>query len=117
MLSWVNLQVPDGPDYIEFMLYDQYPSADRIRTMQHICLEVPDVTETEATLMKRVLPPGSKAPGAMKVGVNGKRQLNYFDPDGTRVEVMEPVTFDGKVRAPSEAPAPVGQKKSASLVN
>ena len=42
----------------------------------------------------------------MKVGVNGKRQINYFDPDGTRVEIMEPTTVDGKPRPPSTAPLP-----------
>src|SRR4051812_33381582 len=40
-LSWVNLRVPDGDDYVEFMLYDKYPS-ERVRTLEHICLEVPD---------------------------------------------------------------------------
>jgi hypothetical protein len=42
-LNWVNLQVPDGGDYVEFMLYEKFPSMDRLRTMHHICLEVPDV--------------------------------------------------------------------------
>ena len=30
------------------------------------------------------------------VGVNRKRQVNLFDPDGTRIELMETVTVDGK---------------------
>lgn len=111
-LSWVNLQAPDGRDYIEFMLYAKYPTLDRAHTMQHICLEVPSVAAAESTLARRALPAGSKTPSPMKVGVNGKRQINYFDPDGTRVEIMEPTTFDGKVRPPSEAPVPVGEKKA-----
>ena len=28
-LSWVNMRVPDGTDYLEFMLYDQKPAPDR----------------------------------------------------------------------------------------
>ena len=111
MLSWVNLQVPDGQDYIEFMLYDKYPSRDRIHTMQHICLEVSDVNKVSEILKTRTYPAGSKPPTEIKAGVNGKRQINYYDPDGTRVEVMEPGTVDGKPRAPSEAPAPVGVPK------
>ena len=39
-------------------------------------------------------------------GVNGKRQVNMYDPDGTRVEIMEPNTVDGKPRPPSPAPPP-----------
>lgn len=105
-LSWVNLQVPDGKDYVEFMLYGPSPTKERIRTMQHICLEVPDVEKAGAVLASRPLPEGCKPPTPMKAGVNGKRQINYYDPDGTRVEIMEPGTFDGKPRPPSEAPPP-----------
>lgn len=110
-LNWVNLQVPDGEDYIEFMLYEQYPSTDRLRTMHHICLEVPDVEQAAKTLAARPYPAGSKPPTPMKAGINGKRQVNYYDPDGTRVEIMEPATFDGKPRPPSTAPAPVAEPK------
>jgi len=40
------------------------------------------------------------------VGKNGKRQVNLYDPDGTRVELMEPNTVDGKAVASSTAPPP-----------
>jgi lactoylglutathione lyase len=108
-LSWVNLQVPDGTDYVEFMLYDKIPALDRIHTLEHICLEVADVTKTEALLKGRTLPAGCKPPTPIATGVNGRRQINYYDPDGTRVEVMEPVTFDGKPVPPSKAPPPAPQ--------
>ena len=42
----------------------------------------------------------------MHVGKNGKRQVNLYDPDGTRVELMEPKTVDGKAVASSTAPLP-----------
>ena len=42
----------------------------------------------------------------MRIGTNGKRQINLYDPDGTRVEVMEPGTADGKPVPPSDAPPP-----------
>lgn len=110
-LSWVNLQVPDGQDYIEFMLYDKYPSMDRVHTLQHICLEVPDVAKAAEILKTRPLPAGSKPMSEIATGVNGKRQINCYDPDGTRVEIMEPATVDGKPRPPSEAPPPHGEPK------
>lgn len=108
-LSWVNMRVPDGEDYVEFMLYARAPTRDVMLTKHHICLEVDDVEKAGAILASRPLPPGLKAPDAMKTGVNGKRQINYYDPDGTRVEIMEPRTFDGKPVAPSRAkpPAPL----------
>ena len=40
-LSWVNLRVPDGKDYIELMLYDKTPSG--FGTKNHVSLLVPDV--------------------------------------------------------------------------
>jgi len=113
-LSWVNMRVPDGEDYVEFMLYEKYPSTDRLRTMHHICLEVPNVAKAGEILKGRPYPEGSKPPTPMKEGVNGKRQINYYDPDGTRVEVMEPGTYDGKPRPPSTAPPPVGEPKPAA---
>ena len=42
-----------------------------------------------------------------RVGTNRKRQLNLYDPDGTRVELMEPDTIDGQPVPPSTAPLPV----------
>ena len=108
-LSWVNMRVPDGEDYVEFMLYARAPTRDVMLTKHHICLEVDDVEMAGAILASRPLPTGLKAPDTMKTGVNGKRQINYYDPDGTRVEIMEPRTFDGKPVPPSRAkpPAPL----------
>ena len=106
VLSWVNLKLPDSRDYLEFMLYDSMPALARINTMHHICLEVPDVPKTGELLKARVIPPESKPPTKIALGVNGKRQINYYDPDGTRVEVMEPATASGKPVPPSDAPPP-----------
>jgi lactoylglutathione lyase len=46
----------------------------------------------------------------IRTGVNRKRQINVFDPDGTRVELMEPNTVDG-VPAPSSTAAPPIREK------
>ncbi len=114
-LNWVNLRVPDGEDYVEFMLYEKYPATDRLRTMHHICLEVPDTEKAAALLATRKYPEGSKLPTEMKAGVNGKRQVNYYDIDGTRVEIMEPGTHDGKPRPSSLAPPPVAETKPTGV--
>jgi catechol 2,3-dioxygenase-like lactoylglutathione lyase family enzyme len=106
MLSWVNMKVPDGDDYVEFMLYDKAPSADRMGTMNHICLVVDDVAASGTVLQSRTLPEGLKKPTELKTGINRKRQINYYDGDGTRVEIMEPKTVDGLPVPPSTAPAP-----------
>jgi catechol 2,3-dioxygenase-like lactoylglutathione lyase family enzyme len=104
-LSWVNMKVPDGPDYLEFMLYDQFPTA-RLGTLHHICLEVPDIEKAKADLESRAASKNYTRPLTIATGTNRKRQMNLFDPDGTRSEVMEPNTVDGKPTPPSTAPPP-----------
>jgi catechol 2,3-dioxygenase-like lactoylglutathione lyase family enzyme len=103
-VTWVNLKVPDGNDYIELMLYDKAPSESSMGSMNHICLEVKDVAKAESILAARKLPEGCKTPTAMKTGINKKRQINCYDIDGTRVEIMETRTIDRKPVPSSTAP-------------
>jgi len=110
-LNWVNLQVPEGDDYLELMLYETLPSTERLLTLQHICLEVPDVAKAAEILRTRSAPAGLKPVTAVKTGVNGKRQINAYDPDGTRVEIMEPGTWDGQTVPSSLAPPPRSESK------
>lgn len=105
-LSWVNLRVPEGGDYLELMLVGTRPDADRLHILHHLCLEVPDARAAQTALGARTLPASCKAPNPLKTGVNGKRQVNEYDPDGTRVEVMEAATADGNPVDPSSAPPP-----------
>ena len=105
-LSWVNLKLPDSDDYIEFMLYDQFPALNALGTAHHICFEVADIEKAQADLENR---PGRKFYSkelTFKTGTNRKRQMNLFDPDGTRSELMEPRTVDGKPTPPATAPPP-----------
>jgi len=105
-LSWVNLRVPDGTDYLELMLVGAAPDTNRLHVLHHACLEVPSVPAAEAVLRRRILPECCKPPTPARTGINRKRQVNAYDPDGTRVEVMEPGTVDGKPAPSSEAPPP-----------
>lgn len=102
-LSWINMQVPDGTDYIEFMLYKDLPPPDKRGTQHHICLETPDLAAAQAWLAAR---PAYSRPLEPRVGRNRRRQLNLYDPDGTRIELMEPRTVDGAPAPPSAAPLP-----------
>lgn len=105
-LSWVNMKVPDGTDYIEFMLYNSPPDDKQRGTKNHICLVVPDIEKAVQTLEARPARKNYKQAIEIKTGVNRKRQANLFDPDGTRVEIMEPNTIDGKPTPSSTAPPP-----------
>ena len=105
-LSWIDMQVPDGKDYVEFMLYRDLPPPDKRGGQEHISLLVPDVAKSIATLEARPAFQTYGKPIAPHTGVNGKRQVNLFDPDGTRVELMESDTASGKPVPPSTAPPP-----------
>ena len=106
VLSWVNMKVPEGNDYLEFMLYDQKPDLKSLGTLHHICLEVPDIEKSKAVLEARPARASHTRPLEIRTGVNRKRQMNLYDPDGTRSEVMEPKTVDGVPTPPSNAPPP-----------
>jgi catechol 2,3-dioxygenase-like lactoylglutathione lyase family enzyme len=84
--SWVDMQVPDGADWIEYML-NILPNADHhtLGVMNHIALGVPDIHAAEAQLRENGWT-GTEQP---KIGRDGKWQLNLYDPDDTRVEFME----------------------------
>jgi lactoylglutathione lyase len=106
-LSWVNVRVTDGPDYLELMLYSTPPTTQsELGTKNHICLMVPDIQKAVATLESRRSKTGYSRPIEIKVGQNGKRQANLYDADLTRVELMEPTTADGKPVPSSTAPPP-----------
>ena len=105
-LNWVNVKVPDGDDYVEFMLYKDTPTMSRLGTMHHLCLEVPDIEKAKSTLEARPARRDYTRTLEIRTGINRKRQLNLYDPDGTRIELMEPKTVDGPSAPSSTAPPP-----------
>ena len=106
VLSWINLKLPDGNDYIELMLYKEEPDPTHRGSAHHLCLQVPDVAASVESLKTRPYFKNYDRPIEMHVGINRKRQANLFDPDGTRTELMEPNTIDGKPSPSSTAPPP-----------
>jgi len=84
-VSWVDMRVPEGKDWLEYML--NYPDDDvRISgIMNHLALGVPSVKDGYETVVKRGMDPEKP-----KIGRDGKWQLNLYSPDLTRVELMEP---------------------------
>jgi len=84
--DWVSMQVPDGTDWLEFMVNVE-PNADqRLRgIMNHIAIGVPDIHAAQKKLQEN----GVKLTEEPKIGRDGKWQLNLYDPDQTRIEFME----------------------------
>lgn len=93
--TWVSLQVPDGTDWIEYMLIDPadgrgIPSGMSQKTagiLNHFALGVPDIRVTYTRLWNEKRLEGQDE--LPKIGRDAKWQLNLYDPDGTRAEIME----------------------------
>jgi catechol 2,3-dioxygenase-like lactoylglutathione lyase family enzyme len=103
-LSWINMHIPRDADYIELMLYNKVPG--NYGSSNHTSLVVPDMQQAVDTLKSRAAAAGYMKPLEIHEGKNHKRQVNLYDPDGTRVELMEPNTVDGKPTPSSAAPPP-----------
>src|SRR6267378_602279 len=84
--DWLDFQVPDGTDWIEYMLNVPADASHKtLGVMNHIALGVPDIKAAREQLIKNGWKPGEEP----KIGRGGKWQLNLYDPDETRVEFME----------------------------
>jgi catechol 2,3-dioxygenase-like lactoylglutathione lyase family enzyme len=84
--DWVDMRVPDGADWLEYMLNQPHPSVRTRGVMNHLALGVPDAQAAYKTLQDR----GVKMNEQPKIGRDGKWQLNLYDPNLTRAELMEP---------------------------
>jgi catechol 2,3-dioxygenase-like lactoylglutathione lyase family enzyme len=84
--DWYEIQVPDGPDWIEYML-NIPANADHkeLGVQNHFSLGVKDVHAAASRLRRN----GLQTFDGPEVGRDGKDSLDAYDPDGTRVEVME----------------------------
>ncbi len=93
VLNWINMKVPEGTDYLEYMLVTGKVDRRRLGTLHHLALQVPDIQKALDTIRQR---PAGRDPASVRapqVGRNRRWQLNMFDPDGTRTELMEPFTM------------------------
>jgi catechol 2,3-dioxygenase-like lactoylglutathione lyase family enzyme len=86
--DWAAMQLPDGTDWLEYMLNQpEHPDLRTMGVLDHISLGVADMKRAQAKLEEHGWKPhgGEKA----QMGKDGKWQLNLFDPDLTRIELME----------------------------
>jgi catechol 2,3-dioxygenase-like lactoylglutathione lyase family enzyme len=84
--DWVDMRVPDGTDWLEYMLNVHNPDPKERAVMHHFALGVPSVKAGYEAALKR----GYKPDEEPQIGRDGKWQFNMYDPNLTRVELMEP---------------------------
>jgi catechol 2,3-dioxygenase-like lactoylglutathione lyase family enzyme len=91
--AWVSQQVPDGPDWLEYMVTSNTLTQAQMGVLNHFALGVPNMEAVytklwnEDRLQGQVDARGQQT--VPKIGRDAKWQLNLLDPDGTRAEVME----------------------------
>ena len=92
-VDWISLQVPDGHDWIEYMMVGEGSDspgeidARQLGVLNHFSIGVPNMEQAVTTLYREDrLAPRHDGP---QMGKDGKWQANFYDPDGTRVEFME----------------------------
>ena len=86
--DWVSLQVPEGTDWIEYMLQGgDHPDQRELGVLDHTSLGTEHMPDVTAQLIAN----GMADPNQRKtqIGKDGKWQLNVFDPDLSRIEFME----------------------------
>ena len=87
-LDWISLQVPDGTDWLEYMMMpNQQPSKHDFGMSDHFSLGVDRMQTVLHDLQQNGCQ--DKMCTGIQAGKDGKIQLNLFDPDQTRVEYME----------------------------
>ena len=94
-IDWVSQQVPDGHDWIEYMLSagpgTGIPADMSQRTLgvlDHIAIGENSVDEAHKALKDAGRLEGVRCDENTKIGKDGKGQFNMYDPDGIRAELM-----------------------------
>ena len=91
--DWVSQQSPDSHNWLEYMLTSDTAipatiSQQQLGVLNHVSIGVVSVDEAYKVLNSGNLLTGRNN-AHPHIGRDGKGQLNLYDPDGTRIELME----------------------------
>lgn len=93
-IDWVSQQVPNGHDWLEYMLTSgpsgsgipAHISQRQLGVLDHLSVGETSVPDEYKKIEARL--DNSKHDQAPKIGKDGKWQFNLYDPDGIRLELM-----------------------------
>jgi len=92
VFRWISMIVPDGNQWLEYMVDTGAPSPRTLGIWNHLALGTLD----QQAVAKEVAARGYAAAAAPKIGRDGRWLMDLYDPDLTRVEFM--------IRKPVETP-------------
>jgi catechol 2,3-dioxygenase-like lactoylglutathione lyase family enzyme len=95
-IDWVSQQVPDGHDWLEYMLTSgpsgsgipENISQHQLGVLDHLSIGEVSVDVAYKTLKDGGRLESVKNDGHTQIGKDGKGQFNLYDPDGIRLELM-----------------------------
>ena len=93
--DWISSQLPDGLDWVEYMAVKgpektgipPTMSKDTAGVLDHFALGIQNVEQSMNLLYAQDRLNNKHSPP--QIGRDGKWQINIYDPDGTRAELME----------------------------
>jgi hypothetical protein len=92
-VDWISLLVPDGDNWIEYMVSrDNPPTPQQLGVWHHVCVGTTDIQGVYKTVLDR----GYHPPREPNLARDGRLLLQLYDKHNTRTEVM--------VRKPVEKP-------------
>lgn len=109
--DWVSQQVPNGHDWLEYMLEagNGEISQRQFGVLDHLSIGVTNMEKAVTTLSQGDRLDNPHTP--MQIGRDGKWQFNLYDPDGTRLELMEFTPVQKPCCSPFTAPNPSPTEK------
>jgi len=94
-IDWVSQQVPDGHDWVEYMVaggpgtgIPSTMSQQTLGVLDHFAVGEHSVPDTYKKLVADNRLGNGRHDQAPKIGKDGKYQFNMYDPDGIRAELM-----------------------------
>jgi lactoylglutathione lyase len=82
--DWISLMVPDGYDWLEYMVTVNKPTPQQLGVLHHYALETMDVQKVYSTVVER----GYKPPAEPNIARDGRWLLQLYDKNFTRTEMM-----------------------------
>ena len=84
-VDWVSMMVPDGDNWIEYMMWrDPPPSPQQLGVWHHVCVGTLDIHAVYKTVIERGYTPRREP----NIGRDGRWLLQLYDKHNTRTEVM-----------------------------
>ena len=83
--QWISMMVPDGYDWLEYMVRPEKLTVQQLGVMHHYCLETKDIQKLHQDVVARGYTPQN--PPAVHAR-DGRWLMQMFDKNLTRTEVM-----------------------------